>query len=272
MGRKVGADGAVTGDIKNQEMFAAKTIDPLLDPRNVMRECRDTEEHPATIPVILALDVTGSMGNAAVEVAKQLNVIMTRLYERVEDVEFMIMGIGDFAYDRCPLQVSQFESDIRIAEQLDKLYFEFGGGGNNYESYTAAWYFGVNHVKLDAWDRGQKGLIITMGDEALNPYIPGEPLGKVTGAARVQDVETEKLLPRVLEKYDVYHIYVDHRNYRDVDEDVKTWEECLDKQHIRVIRLDGIADEIIRIVTAFAGNDALKKGRVEFPKALGISW
>ena len=272
MGRKVGADGAVTGDLKNQELFAAKTIDPLLDPKNVMRECCDTEEHPATIPVILALDVTGSMGNEAVEVAKRLNIIMTRLYEKVKDVEFMIMGIGDFAYDRCPLQVSQFESDIRIAEQLDKLYFEFGGGGNSYESYTAAWYFAVNHVRLDAWERGKKGLIITMGDEAANPYIPGERLGEVTGAAMVKDVETEKLLPKTLEKYDLYHIYVDHRAGRNVEKDILTWEAYLDKQNIRVIKMDEIVDEIIRIVTAFAGNEALKKGRVELPKAAGIAW
>ena len=272
MGRKVGVDGAIAGDLKNQEIFAARTIDPLLDPKNVMRECCDNEEHPATIPVILALDVTGSMGNAAVEVAKRLNIIMTRLYEKVKDVEFMIMGIGDFAYDRCPLQVSQFESDIRIAEQLDKLYFEFGGGGNDYESYTAAWYFAVNHVKLDAWGRGQKGLIITMGDEEANPYIPGERLGEVTGAALVKDVETGELLREVLPKYDVYHIYVDHRAGRNVEKEIMTWEKYLDKQNIRVVKMDEIVDEIIRIVTAFAGNDALKKGRVELPKAAGIAW
>lgn len=84
----------------------------------------------------------------------------------------MIMGIGDLAYDGCPIQVSQFESDIRIAEQLDKIYFEFGGGGNSFESYTAAWYFGSRHTKLDCLNRGKKGIIITMGDEQLNPYLP----------------------------------------------------------------------------------------------------
>ena len=65
------------------------------------------------------------------------------------------MGIGDLAYDYAPIQASQFESDIRIAEQLDKIYFEGGGGGNNFESYTAAWYFGVHNCKLDCWNRGE---------------------------------------------------------------------------------------------------------------------
>ena len=77
------------------------------------------------------------MGNTAVEVAKKLNEIMTNLYEEVSDVQFMIMGIGDLYCDEAPIQASQFESDIRIAEQLDKIYFEGGGGGNGYESYTA---------------------------------------------------------------------------------------------------------------------------------------
>lgn len=135
--------GSIVGDYTAQEMFKQDRIAPELNPYNVIRECRDTEEHPETKPVILALDVTGSMGGASVKVAKELNVIMENIYKKVKDVEFLIMAIGDLAYDSAPIQASQFESDIRIAEQLDKVYFEGGGGGNAYESYTAAWYFGL---------------------------------------------------------------------------------------------------------------------------------
>ena len=137
--------GSITGNYRAQEMFRQRRISPELDPKNVIRECCDSEEHPNTRPVILALDVTGSMGGASVKVAKELNVIMTELYEKVQDVEFMIMGIGDLSYDNAPIQASQFDSDIRIAEQLDKIYFEADGGGTAYESYTAAWYFGLTH-------------------------------------------------------------------------------------------------------------------------------
>lgn len=144
--------GFVTSSVSNQEMFKARDLDPALDPKDVIRECCDSDDHPNTLPVILALDVTGSMGQAAVEVAKKLNSIMTKLYENIKDVEFMIMGIGDLSCDYYPIQVSQFESDIRIAEQLDKIYFEFGGGGNMYESYTAAWYFGLHHTKIYTYD------------------------------------------------------------------------------------------------------------------------
>ena len=272
VGRTVGKNGKIDGDYSNQDMFVARGLDPMLDPKDVMRECCDTEEHPETIPVILALDVTGSMGQAAVEVAKQLNVIMTKLYQKVKDVEFMVMGIGDFAYDRVPLQVSQFESDIRIAEQLDKVYFEFGGGGNAYESYTAAWYFGVNHVNLDAWKRGRKGIIITMGDEGINPYIPAEKLAEVTGRPVDEDISTKKLYEEVIEKYDVYHLFVKHRMYLANDRYIKTWEDVLDREHFKVVNTKDIADVIIKIVRDAAGNEALKRGRVELPMAAGISW
>lgn len=271
-GRTVDKKGCIAGNLSNQEMFGARTLDPMLDPKDVMRECCDTEEHPETIPVILALDVTGSMGQAAVEVAKQLNIIMTKLYEKVKDVEFMVMGIGDFAYDRYPLQVSQFESDVRIAEQLDKIYFEFGGGGNAYESYTAAWYFGLNHVKLDAWDRGRKGIIITMGDEGVNPYLSAERIYDITGREIGEDVETEALFESVQEKYEVYHLFVNHRIYVNNGSFIKTWEKIMDKDHFKVVRLKDLTSEIIKIVTYEAGNNSLRRGQVELPMASGIAW
>lgn len=270
-GRSVDSRGRLTGNMSNQQMFTARELDPMLDPRDAFRECCDSEEHPNIVPVILALDVTGSMGQAAVEVAKQLNVIMTKLYEKVTDVEFMIMGIGDFAYDRCPLQVSQFESDIRIAEQLDKIFFEFGGGGNSYESYTAAWYFGVNHVRLDAWKRGKKGLIITMGDEGINPYLPANALTNYIGRPVNQDVNTEALYNQTLEKYDVYHLFVNHR-FGVNNSYIKTWENFMDKEHFKVVKMDRISDTIVDIVKRHAGKDALVKAKAELPMAAGISW
>lgn len=193
-----------------QELYRSKQLNEVLNPKGVMRECVDSDEHPETIPVILALDVTGSMGSAAEAVAKQLNDIMTELYKSVKDVEFCIMAIGDLSYDDAPIQMGQFESDIRIAEQLEKVYFERGGGGNAWESYTAAWYMGLNHTKLDCWNRGKKGIIITMGDEPMNPYLPMRPLAKATGDNIQGDIDTKSLYEAVTKKFDVYHIGIDN--------------------------------------------------------------
>lgn len=266
-GYSVSMDGVVAGMSSNvQDNFKSKMLVADLNPKNVMRECVDSVEHPNTKPVILALDVTGSMGKAAMEVAKQINVVMTKLYENIADVEFMVMGIGDLAYDCAPIQASQFESDIRIAEQLDKIYFEGGGGGNDYESYSAAWYFGLNHTKLDCWNRGQKGVIITMGDEPMNPYLPKKALSAVTGDNLQSDVETAQLYANASEKFDIYHLYVKHGYGRYHEAVHRTFGLLLDENHLKDTSIDKIADDIIDIVTnAFSGGNVATSSE-------GISW
>ena len=213
--------GVVTTNYSNQEMFKSKELDSSLNPKNVVRECCDSKEHPNTVPVILALDVTGSMGQAAVEISKKLNNIMTKLYEQVEDIEFMVMGIGDLSYDRFPIQASQFESDIRIAEQLEKVYFEF----------------------------------ITIGDERLNPYLPRTAyycgLSNATGDSLQADVETKDLYTETAEKFDIYHINVNHRGGYDQEQIKKSFLEYLDDKHFCTInKLDDITDTIVEIITS----------------------
>lgn len=272
-GRRVSASGDILGVFSAQDMFKSRHLADVLDPYGVVRECCDSEEHPETVPVILALDVTGSMGSAAVEVAKRLNTVMTKLYDQTKDVEFMIMGIGDLAYDRAPIQASQFESDIRIAEQLDQLYFEGGGGGNAFESYTAAWYFALNNTRLDCHSRGKKGLIITMGDEPLNPYLPKAPLEASLGVSNEKDIETRELYKEVTEKFEVYHLAViDPRSNgaRFVEKIMKSFGEYLDNEHLRKVNLNNITPTIINIVTAFAGGEAAAEEKKGLRKL--ISW
>jgi hypothetical protein len=240
--------GSVTGSYSNQEMYKSTSLVQALNPYKVTRECRDTEEHPNTIPVILALDVTGSMGESAVEIAKKLNTIMTKLYESVTDIEFMVMGIGDLYCDYYPIQASQFESDIRIAEQMEQIYFEFGGGGNDSESYTASWYFGLYHTDLDCWKRGKKGLIITIGDELLNPFLQKESLIRCTGDDVSQfNLETQDLYNEAKEKFDIFHIHVDHGSQRSFNTVAPSWLKVIG-DHLIQANLDNVAEKVTDII------------------------
>lgn len=275
-GMDVSTSGAILGNYSNQEIFKSRSINPALSPVNVMRECCDNDEHPNTVPVILGLDVTGSLGDVSVEIAKKLNVIMTKLYEQVTDVEFMIMGIGDLSYDECPIQISQFESDIRIAEQLDKLYFEFGGGGNSFESYTAAWYMGSRHTKLDCLSRGKKGIIITIGDEQLNPYLPLEGrycgLEDATGDKLQTDIETKDLYEETSKKFNIYHLDVQHGRRWDEDEIESSFKKYLKDDHFRRVSMDSIANEIVDIVVSEVENNKTEEPVVASENSEGITW
>lgn len=196
------------------QTFEATQLKEILNPKGKIRECCNSEEHPNTVPVILALDVTGSMGAACKETAEALSQIMKTLYDKFKDVEVCVMGVGDFECDDAPLQVSQFESDVRVAQQLDQIWMEHGGGGNSYESYTAPWVYGLYRTKLDAYDKqGRKGIIITMGDEPLNPDLPvntvKDYLGSAKGADQFGSFETAKLYEDASKKFDIFHIAVD---------------------------------------------------------------
>jgi len=251
MGRDIDLSTGKLSDLYSaQDIYKAHKLNSVLDPRGVMRECCDSQEHPNTIPVILALDVTGSMGDAAAQCAKCLSVIMSDIYDSVQDVEFMIMGIGDLEWDSAPIQISQFESDIRIADQLDKIWFEAGGGGNQYESYTAAWYMGLNHTSLDCWKRGKKGIIITLGDEPLNPYLPKIKLMACTGDNLQADVETTELYKDVIKKFDVYHLAVkdDETCYnRHAGRISKSFGDLLG-DHLKVVTINELPAVIVDIV------------------------
>ncbi len=250
-GKNVTATGTVTSN-NLQDFYKQRTIHDDLVPYKKIRECCDGEDHPATIPVILALDVTGSMGSACIRTAQKLNEIMTSLYNEIPDVEFMIMGIGDLAYDKYPIQASQFEADVRIAEAVDRVYMEHGGGGNSYESYTAAWYFGLHNTALDCWKRGKKGIIITMGDEPLNPYLPGRELKRVLGCQSDQNINTEDLYKEVLDKFEVYHLAIDDydSSYKYYKKDIKaSWGELLG-DHYKAVTLDELPQAIVACITA----------------------
>lgn len=253
-GRSVDKSGKVVDS--SQQIFTERSLNKDLNPFHVMRECCDTAEHPESLPVIIGIDVTGSMGRAAKDVAQSMNVIITGLMNSVKDIEVCIMGIGDLAYDQAPIQISQFESDIRISEHLDKIYFEGGGGGNQFESYTATWYMGLKHCKLDCWKRGRKGIIITIGDEPLNPYLPKQPLMNATGDELTGDVMTNKLYEEASKKFNIYSIYLDNHS-RYSQSAPASYKNILPESHVLTIdSVDKLTEAIQTCIRDGAGEAA----------------
>ena len=258
--RGVTADAFSNMSYSTYEIYTSRHLDPMLDPKGITRLCRDNDEHPETLPVILALDVTGSMGGAATKVAQKLNEIMNELYanDNIHDIEFCCMAIGDLVYDSAPIQMTQFESDIRIAEQLDKVYFEAGGGGNKCESYSAAWYMGSRHCDLDCWKRNQKGIIITMGDELPDSVLPAHKLNKITGDHVQADIDTTELLEEAKTKFNIFHISVNDREssytyhqYYNID---TKWENKIGKENYFVSTLDSLPGIIVNIINSCVNN------------------
>lgn len=197
------------------------------------REACDSAASPKSRGIILAEDVTGSTGKFLLElIQKQIPKIIENIYEIVSyNPHILCMGIGDVAAgDEAPLQVTQFETDLRIIEQLTKIWLEKCGGGNSYESYILAWYFAAKYCKMDCYDkRGEKGFLFTFGDEEPTPELTPAELKYVFG--KREDLDTRRVtatdcLDMASEKFYCYHIIL--RGYNYTRETARKWHELMD--------------------------------------------
>lgn len=213
------------------------------------REARDSEVHPNSFPVILALDVTGSMGHIPHDLIKEgLPKLMGQIIQNGgEDVSLLFLGIGDHECDSYPLQVGQFESgDEELDMWLTRTYIESGGGGNMGESYLLAWYFAAFHTRTDAFEkRNQKGVLFTVGDEPNLKNLPAFAIKEIMGSGQQTYSELE-LLNEVKKKYDVFHISVNHSQRAERAE--KGWKELLGENCVSVSDYKTIPNVIKDIV------------------------
>lgn len=188
-----------------------------MNPRNVkFRESRDSENHPLSIPVLFGLDATGSMLDIPVNLIRTgLPHLMEKIIAKgIKDPQILFLMLGDHVYDRFPLQVGQFESgDEELDLWLTRSYLEGGGGSNPGESYGLAWYFAAFHTETDHWvRRGEKGLLITVGDEEDLGYYPNSAISGIMGDTAVLSqsggYSKSELLALAQEKYYVYHLHM----------------------------------------------------------------
>lgn len=226
------AEAAGYGKKSASEIFTQNALHKAHESMNpngvIFREARDSEVHPNTVPIILGLDVTGSMGHIPHELIKEgLPKLMGGIIQGgVPDPALLFLGIGDHECDRYPLQVGQFESgDEELDMWLTRTYIEGGGGGNAGESYLLAWYFAAFHTKTDAFEkRGQKGLLFTVGDEPGLKKLPASAIKEIMGQGQQTYTHLE-LLAEAQKRYDVYHISVLHSGQA-INADVE-WKELL---------------------------------------------
>jgi len=210
--RKEGYASKSAGEIftQNAKRKAHESMNPY---RISFRESRDSEVHPNSVPIILGLDVTGSMGHIPYDLIKDgLPKLMGGIIQGgVPDPALLFLGIGDHECDGYPLQVGQFESgDEELDMWLTRTYIESGGGRNAGESYLLAWYFAAFHTRTDAFEkRNQKGLLFTVGDEPCLKTLPASAIREIMGTGQQTFKHTE-LLQEARKRYDVYHISVLH--------------------------------------------------------------
>ena len=218
----------IHADSKVSDLYQSRGMKAAYDPSKIkVRESRDSTDNPLSTAIIVGLDVTGSMGYLSEEIAKNsLNKTMLEIYDKepVTNPHIMFQAIGDSKSDRAPLQATQFEADIRIAEQLLDVFFESGGGGNGGESYCLSWYFADMHTDIDCYNkRGKKGYIFTIGDERCHETLTREEIKRVFGDDVERDYSAKELYQSAAKKYNIFHIVMKAGSYKNQNSG-KGWE------------------------------------------------
>jgi hypothetical protein len=264
---------ADTASYTREDRFKSRETKKELNPHGVkIRESRDSADNPLSNAIIVALDVTGSMGVLAEVIAsKSLGVLFQKIFDEeiVTDPHLMFMGIGDANYDRAPLQVSQFEADNRIVEQLTGLYLEGGGGGNDSESYHLAWYFAARHTSIDCFEkRGRKGYLFTVGDEKTPPPLRSHQINAILGDTPEVELSAAELLVEAQRTYHVYHIIIEEGNYArgHLAETQDAWRKLLGQNALSLKDHTKLTEGIVAIIKM--NEEAMGYGKSTAPSML----
>lgn len=226
----------------------------------VLRVARDSKEHPNTVPIIIALDLTGSMGHIPHHLIKSgLPTLMSSIIQAgVKDPALLFLGVGDHEVDRYPLQVAQFESgDEELDMWLTRTYLESGGGGNEGESYGLAHYYAANHCETDAWDkRKQKGILITIGDEPSLKSYPNPAMKEVMGNGDIKTFNDVEMLAKAQEQWEVFHIYPISGYER--PDTMSYWKQLLGDRFFTVKGEEEIISKSIELVLEYGSKEYIK--------------
>lgn len=235
------------------EIFTEKSVNSAMNPNGItIREARDSKEHPNSFPIILALDVTGSMGSIPLYLVKEgLPNIMEKIIKGgIADPQVLFLGIGDHECDKAPLQVGQFESsDDLLDKWLTTLWIESGGGGNEGESYLLAWFFANRYTSTDHFEKRKgKGVLITIGDEPVLKQLPRENQRKIMGNGEYSDATASEFLDKVKEKYEVYHLHMLQGQNGEKQEVKDGWKQIMGSNVIYVQKREDVSQTIADIV------------------------
>jgi hypothetical protein len=200
--------------LARESVFTQRSCHPLMNPKGLRaRECRDSADHPRSLAVAFALDVTGSMGGIPDLLARQeLPKFMAALTAfGVTDPQLLFMAVGDATCDQSPLQVGQFEATAELMDQwLTWSHLEGGGGGQNTESYELAMYALAEHTALDCFEKRKKrGYAFFTGDELPYPAVSKRQVEALIGDQLDEDVPTEAVVAALQQTWHPFFLIPD---------------------------------------------------------------
>jgi hypothetical protein len=180
-------------------------------------------------PILVAVDVTGSMAHWPAEIFDRLPLLYQTLSQYREDVEISFAAIGDATCDRYPLQVTDFGRGAELDERLAALYGEGGGGGGAKESYELFAWLVQNRVSAP---EATKPFLIIYGDEGFYEKVDPKQVQHYLGAELAKPASSLEVFRDLMARFEVYLL---RKSYGSGPEDKvirEQWADALEPQRI----------------------------------------
>lgn len=211
------------------------SANPDVLPTNEKRLATDVKH-----PVIICLDVTGSMGDNTKIVYDKMPMLWGQLEQKnyLSDFAISFCAIGDAYTDEAPLQITPFEKGITIDEWLKKIWLEGNGGGQTMESYDLAALFYLTRCSIP---NCEKGFFFFIGDEGYYPELDGK-------------LVTE-LFDGLKDKFETYFLHLPYTSGSSSDEEriVEDWRKILGERFMILKEPKSVVDTIIGIIAMNMG-------------------
>lgn len=250
-------------DASSEDVFRQRGVHPLMDPKGLrLRESRDSPDHPNSLAVAFALDVTGSMGEIPELLARRdLPTFMQLLGDSgVVDPQLCFLAVGDATSDRSPLQIGQFESTGELMDQwLTSTHIEGGGGGTGHESYELVFYALAQHTDADCKaKRGVKGYCFLTGDELPYAAVSRHQVEHLFGETLDEDIPIDEAIAAAAEDWHLFFLIPDPVRAKNVE---ARWHRLLGDHVVVLESADDVCAVAAGIVAlgekALPGLDAL---------------
>lgn len=185
-------------------------------------------------PIVIALDVTGSMGDSAKIMFDKIPMFWGQIEQKayLADPAISFAAIGDVYCDEVPLQVTQFEKAKAIHPWLKKIWLEGGGGGQTMESYDLAALFFLEKCSVPGMEHG---FFFYIGDEGYYPELDGK--------------DTIPIFRELMSRFDTFFIHWPYgQSPHDDERIVKDWKRVMGERFVILKDPKAIVDVMLGLI------------------------
>ena len=213
-------------------------------------------------PLVIACDVTGSMGEWPATIFSKLPYLDLEGQEYLgKGLEISFAAVGDCHSDQYPFQARPFTTGKGLEKELKELVIEGGGGGQIMESYDLAALYYARRVEIP---KAINPIFIFIGDEKLYDFISKDAAKEWARTSLEGRTSVASVIGELKQKYSVYAVLKPYDVGRgdgmtSTNQEVhKAWADLLGEDHLAILPEAG------RVVDVIFGILAKETSRIDY--------